>query len=592
MKTRMIFVAVFGLLAINGFSLGEWTEPVPVAEVNTEYAEWTPFLSFDGLSLYFARGKGPGFYNFRIYEATRSEPYGIFTLVREVLRSSGHVHSPWVSPDNLRMYYYNDMSGQWPMKVSERASVNDPWPPGRDISELNALGGRYQTPSLTADELTIVFSAYGIPGGCGDFDLWMATRPDRFSLFGNVRNLTEVNTAFKEGGQYISPDGLTLYFNSDRNGSGQIFKAIRASLNEPFGNLEHISFLDAPGGGSAHPTLSADGTAFYFIKGVPGGPVDIWVSYLIEEGPYEAAITRIGNAIDEKVNALERINASLDEELAAYEALEELLESGDYGDLRKGDIIRAMQEVHSSIQHQEQSKKALERSIGRLEDALTALGWEPEPPSEPLPVSHWKFDEGSGTTAYDSVGNNHGIIHGATWTTGKINGALSFDGVDDYVDCGDDLSLDSINSVSMWFNPEIKGYLGGIISQFGTNADRWVFTINEVATELCVWSDGSYLISSDTGSISPGDWCHAVITWDGSTGKMYINGVQQSGTTTTSFFNVINPEILSIGIHFYDSIPSTPYGFKGLLDDVRVYDRALSAEEIQHLYERVLMGGP
>ena len=49
------------------------------------------------------------------------------------------------------------------------------------------------------------------------------------------------------------------------------------------------------------------------------------------------------------------------------------------------------------------------------------------------PVAHWKFDEGNGTTAYDSAGSNDGTVTGATWTTGQIGGALDFDGVNDYV---------------------------------------------------------------------------------------------------------------------------------------------------------------
>ena len=63
--------------------------------------------------------------------------------------------------------------------------------------------------------------------------------------------------------------------------------------------------------------------------------------------------------------------------------LEELLDTGDYGDLKKSDIIHAMQQIHSSIQHEELSAKALERSIEKLEDSLSALGCEPTPP--PLP---------------------------------------------------------------------------------------------------------------------------------------------------------------------------------------------------------------
>ena len=86
------------------------------------------------------------------------------------------------------------------------------------------------------------------------------------------------------------------------------------------------------------------------------------------------AIIRIKHAIDEKVEALERIDAVLEKEWAACEVLEELLESGDYGDLKKGDIVGAKQNIHSAIQHQEQSKKALEKSIEKLEDALAFLG--------------------------------------------------------------------------------------------------------------------------------------------------------------------------------------------------------------------------
>ncbi|MHC4062167.1 MAG: hypothetical protein ACYSR6_11275, partial [Planctomycetota bacterium] len=57
-------------------------------------------------------------------------------------------------------------------------------------------------------------------------------------------------------------------------------------------------------------------------------------------------------------------------------------------------------------------------------------------------VGWWKFDEGGGTTAYDSAGKNHGsLVNGPTWTSGRINGALGFDGSDDYVDLGNDSSL-------------------------------------------------------------------------------------------------------------------------------------------------------
>jgi len=74
-------------------------------------------------------------------------------------------------------------------------------------------------------------------------------------------------------------------------------------------------------------------------------------------------------------------------------------------------------------------------------------------------VSYWKFDEDSGDTAYDSVSNNDGTIYEATRTTGQVDDALSFDGVDDYVQAphdpsfnifGDGIGNDTAGSVAAW----------------------------------------------------------------------------------------------------------------------------------------------
>ena len=60
---------------------------------------------------------------------------------------------------------------------------------------------------------------------------------------------------------------------------------------------------------------------------------------------------------------------------------------------------------------------------------------------EPNFVSWWQFDEGQGYTAYDSAATNDGTVHGATWTTGQMGGALDFDGANDYVNVANDDSL-------------------------------------------------------------------------------------------------------------------------------------------------------
>jgi hypothetical protein len=294
---KAAFAAVVGLIT-SGLVRAQWSEPVAVDEVNTEYVESSPFLSYDGLSLYFTRGETSTFYDNRIFEATRAQPTGPFTSVTEVLRASDDAWAPWVSPDNLRLYYSADTGSAYKLRISERVSTSDPWPIGEGISELNALGTYVSAGKLTPDELIIVFHGFELPGGQGGDDIWIADRPDSGSPFGNIRNLTEINSAFHDNAPYISPDGLILYFHSKRNGPDQLFEATRTSVLEPFGSPEHLSFFDTPGGGSAEPSLSSDGTALYFTRHLGSGPGDIYVSYS-SGGPCGSLVVNGGFEITE-----------------------------------------------------------------------------------------------------------------------------------------------------------------------------------------------------------------------------------------------------------------------------------------------------
>jgi len=274
MRNLIMCVTLVSAAVLTGSALAEeWTTPVPVESgINTQYGDWLPYLSYDGLSLYFARDYSSA-QNACIFEARRALPSGPFTSVQQVFSTSGHALSPWVSPDNLRMYYHQEW-GPWQIKVSQRASVNDPWPQGTIVS---GLPSSICVPSLSADELTIVFNNPSV----GGWDMYIATRPDKGSPFGDIRNLAEINTAGFEGRPFLSPDALSIYWaNHDL---GQIFKATRSSLNDPFGNVTHLSMFDTPGGYSIHPAISSDGTAFYFASGLAGQTADIYVSYNIPE---------------------------------------------------------------------------------------------------------------------------------------------------------------------------------------------------------------------------------------------------------------------------------------------------------------------
>ena len=295
MRTNLLLAAALMLLAFCSSTLATWADPVSVAEINSDCHDKSPFLSYDGLTLYFSRQDGPGWHYTRIYQATRPEPFGSFSLAEEITAlnySGGHVDYPWVSPDNLGMYYYRTEPGSiGRLKITERASINNPWEPGVNISELNVLGD-LANPSLTSDELMIVFTSRDIPIGRGGYDIWMAARPDKNSPFTNAINLTEINSSMLDAHPSISPDGLTLYFDSDRNGTSQLFKATRESLDAPFDNIEHLSFFDSPGSSLSYPSPANDETTLYFVRWPENGMTDIYVSYSYE------ATTRYVDAVN------------------------------------------------------------------------------------------------------------------------------------------------------------------------------------------------------------------------------------------------------------------------------------------------------
>ena len=184
-------------------------------------------------------------------------------------------------------------------------------------------------------------------------------------------------------------------------------------------------------------------------------------------------------------------------------------------------------------------------------------------------VVAYAFDEGSGPVAGDQSPNaNHGTISGATWTTqGRYQSGLSFDGVNDRV-TGPSISPGARFTMMAWiFNPSNAAY--ETILTVGSNRD--VYLYNGVLSVYTVNRDFRF------GSALPTNtWQHVAISYDGATLRAYVNATLR-GTQTVTLGSTSGT--LQIGAWIYGT--SGADFFSGVIDEVRVYNRVLSAAEIQ-----------
>ncbi|NVL91353.1 MAG: LamG domain-containing protein [Desulfobacterales bacterium] len=219
----------------------------------------------------------------------------------------------------------------------------------------------------------------------------------------------------------------------------------------------------------------------------------------------------------------------------------------------------------------------------------------PPPPPPPPPTSNlvgwWKFDEKSGYTAYDSSGNaNHGTLHSdPRRVAGHDGSALSFDGVDDCVEIPDDDSLtpSSEITISFWINNR-GGNSSGIFKFASCNLRAYSFQIADESDIVCarVYSDTmTYGDIYSNGSVSKNRWHHLALTFNRGNAAIYING-QLDKSALMSVSSITNDDQpLTIGGYWsYCDEKFLEKALNGIVDELMIFDRALSVEEIQKLF--------
>jgi hypothetical protein len=223
-------------------------------------------------------------------------------------------------------------------------------------------------------------------------------------------------------------------------------------------------------------------------------------------------------------------------------------------------------------------------------------GSPPTPPPTPgttSAVGAWTFDAGAGTSAADSAegGNDGALINSPQWTTGAAGGALSFDGDGAAVRMSGSGSLANLYkggvTVSAWIRPTSSGGGGrGRIVDKDNNDVGWFFSMYSNRIQFAVDQfDGANPSRISTAGVDLNRWQHVAATWDGSTVgsniHLYVDGVLVDGSAVNGSGPALDDSDspLTVGNRAGD----LSRGFAGGVDEVQVYNRPLSASEIQSL---------
>ena len=210
------------------------------------------------------------------------------------------------------------------------------------------------------------------------------------------------------------------------------------------------------------------------------------------------------------------------------------------------------------------------------------------------PVAEWKMDEKTGTSAKDTSGNNNnGIISGATWTTGAVGAGLKFSGSGQAVSVVDNSTLKPTTAITTeaWFNTTDKTTTSQrILSK--TEGSGYQLSINEnsacPSNTLCflVNINGTYYSATYASSnLSNNTWYHVAGLYDGSTVKLFLNGLNIGTTTTIS--NTITQAAYNLCIGSETDGGSCTSGFfKGKIDHVKIYNYARTPAQIAYGYNK------
>jgi hypothetical protein len=536
--------------------------------------------------------------------------------------------TPCISHDGLELYFSSNRKtghGGYDIWVTRRETIEDKWSEAEILSELVNSDVEDSHPTLSADGLELYFSSFRADG-LGGIDIWLTRRPTKSDPWGDPVNLGRpINSEKDESAPTISADGLELYFDfydsrfPDDDPIQGFYISRRQIKDAPWSepvildpeiNKRHVQW---------EPEISSDGLVFFWSdyrndNPRPGGfgKTDLWYNRReTKDSPWSKPIN-LGSAINSSFS--ENGPAISHDGSKLYFSSRRFLAPLSGGRYEPFNLIYEAP-ILPIVDFDSDG-------IVKTNDLLIMIeSWGTDDPKcdiGPMPwgdgvvdaadlealmkywgqdvtglVAHWKLDESEGTVAYDSAGtNNANLVGDPVWQPdgGWLDGALELDGVDEGAEASFVLNpAESPLSAFAWV--KAGGLDQVIISQAKGELGRgvnWLIadpTTGNLMTGLkCFHKNmvpGTDLLSST--QITDSQWHHVGLVWDlFGTRILYVDGIEVAKDTMqegTFGFG----EDGGIHIGFQASILHRPGYWSGLIDDVRIYDKALTAEEIASL---------
>ena len=538
--------------AIADYVFGKAVNLGPV--INSRYPDawWGGSISADGLSLYFDSQRPGGYGGDDLWVTTRatvSDPWGPPVNLGGTVNSSASDGCPSISADGLELYFNSMCPGGsggshgGDLWMTTRTTLSSPWGKPVWLGPILNTQDDDVTPSISADGLSLFFGS-GRPSTTGGiWNIWMSTRPTKQIAWGTPVNLGIAGSEFNP---CISADGRLLFFTRGDPGPApltDIWVTTRTSTSDKWSEpIDLGPSVNSPP--ADWPTgISADGSILYFASTRPGGigADDLW----------QASITPIVDFNGDGVVDISDL-VKLIEHWGTNETL------CDIGPMLWGSGV-----------------------VDAADLEVLMRSWQ----QEVLPVSmiaYWKLDEVEGVVAVDSVGISDAVLVGdPIWqpTGGELGGVLQLDGVDDCVttEFVRDPS-EGLFSVLAW----VKGGAPGQVILSQVNGANWLMagaSDGGLTTELKSSGRSGKALKS-VASITDNAWHHVGFVWDGSNRTLYVDGAEVAKDTQTGLVGSAG------GLYLGAGRTIAPGSFwSGLIDDVRIYDAALSAEKIAALLE-------